>query len=99
MGITLFMLWQRITFASAARKAIIIFIVQLILNVIWSVLFFAMHSPFLAFLEIIVLWIAILATIIASCKVSRIAGSLLIPYILWVSFASALNFSIWQLNP
>ncbi len=99
MGITLFMLWQRFSHTRMTRVAITFFIIQLALNVIWSALFFGIHSPFLAFIEIIVLWLAILGTIIFSLRVSRIAGGLLIPYLLWVSFASILNFSIWQLNP
>jgi len=80
------------------RKAIIIFSIQLILNVIWSILFFGIHNPAAAFFEIIILWSTILYTIILFYKISRIAGWILIPYILWVSFASYLNLMLWILN-
>lgn len=75
-----------------------IFIGQLVLNMFWSIIFFGLHSPGGAFVEIIFLWLAILATIIAFAKISKPAAWLLVPYILWVSFAAYLNFSIWQLN-
>jgi tryptophan-rich sensory protein len=65
---------------------------------LWSIIFFGLKSPFFAFVEIIFLWIAILITIIKSFRVSGLAGVLLIPYIIWVSFAAILNFSIWNLN-
>jgi benzodiazapine receptor len=68
------------------------------LNVIWSIIFFGMEKPFYAFLEIIVLWAAILLTIVKFGKISKNAALLLVPYILWVSFAAFLNYSIWQLN-
>lgn len=79
-------------------RALALFGVQLVLNVIWSVIFFGLHSPAGAFIEIIFLWLAILATIIAFAKVSKLAAWLMVPYILWVSFASYLNFMIWMLN-
>jgi tryptophan-rich sensory protein len=76
-----------------------IFSVQLILNVLWSYLFFGLQSPFLALIEIVLLWIAILMTILAFYRVSVPAAVLLIPYILWVTFASYLNYGIYILNP
>ena len=79
-------------------KAINFFYLQLILNVLWSWIFFGWHQIGFALAEIIALWISILATIIYANKVSKTAGWLLVPYILWVSFAGYLNYTIWLLN-
>jgi tryptophan-rich sensory protein len=79
-------------------QAITFFVVQLVLNVLWSAIFFGLHLPLLAFVEILLLWIAILYTAISFYKLSRLASYLLIPYILWVTFAAILNFSIALLN-
>jgi tryptophan-rich sensory protein len=98
MGIALFLVWSRGLGHSAVRLAVIIFAVQLVLNVLWSVLFFGMKLPLAGLIEIVLLWIAILLTIIYSSAVSRPAGILLVPYILWVSFATALNAAIVLLN-
>jgi len=98
MGIALFLVWKKRLNKKENRIAFSVFIFQLILNTLWSILFFDLESPFAAFIEIIFLWIAILASIILFFRISRPAGALLIPYILWVSFASILNFSIWRLN-
>jgi tryptophan-rich sensory protein len=95
MGISLYLVWEK----GLTKKAIIFFGIQLILNLAWSILFFGLHSPMLAFAEIIFLWIAIAATILEFKKVSQKAAWLLIPYILWVSFAAILNFAVWALNP
>lgn len=80
------------------KIALGIFLGQLILNTLWSIIFFGLHSPGGAFIEIVFLWLAILATIIAFYKISKPAAWLLVPYILWVSFAGYLNFAIWILN-
>ncbi|EKD23757.1 MAG: hypothetical protein ACD_81C00186G0011 [uncultured bacterium] len=80
------------------RNALTIFGVQLFLNAIWSIIFFGLHSPGWAFVEIILLWLAIVATIVVFAKISKPAAWLLVPYILWVSFAGFLNFTIWDLN-
>ncbi len=98
MGIALFLVWRHGWETSGVRKAIGFFSVQLALNILWSFLFFGLHDPFLAFLEIIVLWCAIVATIAVCARVSRPAAYLLLPYILWVSFAGYLNYTIWMLN-
>lgn len=79
-------------------NALAIFGVQLALNLIWTPLFFGLHSPSWAFVDIVLLWGAIVWTIVAFSKVSKTAAWLLAPYILWVSFAAYLNFSIWLLN-
>lgn len=72
--------------------------VQIVLNVLWSVLFFGMQNPGYAFIEIFVLWIAIFANIVLFYRIHKTAGLLLVPYILWVSFASILNGAIYFLN-
>lgn len=97
MGVAAWMVWREAGF-SGARRALTLFIVQLVLNALWSYLFFGLQQPMVAFIEIIVLWCAILATILAFWPVSRTAGALLIPYLCWVSFASALNYQLWRLN-
>ncbi|MEJ2306479.1 MAG: tryptophan-rich sensory protein [candidate division WOR-3 bacterium] len=98
MGIALFLIWRKGLNEKDIKIAIAVFAFQLVLNTLWSFLFFGLESPFAAFIEIIFLWVAILASIILFFRISRLAGALLIPYILWVSFASILNFSIWRLN-
>lgn len=75
-----------------------LFAVQLVLNVLWSVLFFGLQTPGAALVEIVVLWAAILATTIAFFRHSRSAGALMIPYLAWVSLAVTLNFELWRLN-
>jgi tryptophan-rich sensory protein len=75
-----------------------LFLLQLILNAAWSALFFGLHNPALAFAEIVLLWLAILGTVLAFWKVHRGAGLLLVPYLAWVTFAAVLNFTLWQLN-
>ncbi len=82
----------------AQRGALVLFLIQLVLNAAWSGLFFGLHSPPLGMAGIVLLWIAILLTILAFFRVSPLAGWLMVPYLLWVSFASALNFTIWRLN-
>ncbi len=96
MGIALYLIWEK--GIKKNRIAIYVFSAQLILNVVWSLLFFGLQNPFLAFIEIIILWIAILATIILFYRIRREAGLILIPYIVWVSFAALLNYSVWVLN-
>jgi benzodiazapine receptor len=74
------------------------FFIQLILNALWSVAFFGVRSPLLGLFDIVLLWIAILLTMISFFGISKAAALLLLPYILWVSFAVLLNFSLWILN-
>lgn len=75
-----------------------LFLMQLALNAIWTPLFFGMHSPALAFVDIVLLWLLIAATLWSFWPVSRLASLLLIPYLVWVSFAAVLNFIIWRMN-
>ena len=98
MGIAAFLVWQQGLNKKRVQIALIVFAGQLALNVVWSVLFFGLHNPGWALVDIVLLWFAILATIFAFAKVSRSASWLLIPYILWVSFAIYLNYSIFILN-
>ncbi len=97
MAVAAWLVWRKAGMAGA-RGALALFAVQLLLNVAWSAIFFGAHRPGLAFAEIVVLWLMILATVVWFRPVSRAAAWLLMPYLLWVAFAAALNFSIWRLN-
>ncbi len=98
MGIAAFLVWKRGWDRREVKIALSIFIGQLVLNTLWSIIFFALRSPGAALVELIFLWLAILATMIAFGKISRAAAWLLLPYIMWVSFAGYLNYLIWSLN-
>ncbi len=98
MGVAAFLVWRRGLEAEAVRFALTIFVVQLALNGLWSILFFGLRSPGLAFAEILILWLAIGVTVWAFWRVTPVAGALLFPYWGWVSFATVLNGSIWTLN-
>jgi tryptophan-rich sensory protein len=98
MGLSLYFIWREPLREPGVKTALFFFFLQLVLNTGWSIIFFGMKNPFLAFIEIIILWTAILLTILASLRVSKTAAVLLIPYILWVSFAAVLNFFLWNLN-
>ncbi len=80
------------------RSPLTLYGLQLFLNLAWTFIFFGLRSPEIAFIEIIVLWITICATLVSFCKVSIFAGALMVPYLMWVSFAVAINFMIWRLN-
>ena len=98
MGIAAWLVW-RVGWFRAARTALTLFLVQLVVNALWSWLFFGWHLGGAAFADIVLLWVLIIATLVAFWRVRPLAGVLLIPYLLWVSFASTLNYSVWQLNP
>jgi tryptophan-rich sensory protein len=98
MGIAAWLVW-RVGGFRAAKSALTLFLVQLVLNALWSWLFFGWHHGGLAFVDILLLWALIVATLISFWRINPLAGALLVPYLLWVSFASALNYSVWQLNP
>ena len=98
MGIAAWLIWRADGFR-AVRGALTLFLAQLALNALWSWLFFGWHHGALAFADILLLWVLIIATLIAFWRVRALAGWLLVPYLLWVSFASALNYAVWQLNP
>jgi len=97
MAVAGWLVWKPRGFTHAAIP-LTLFGSQLVLNVAWSWIFFRAHQPGWAFLEIIVLWLAILATTAAFFRSDKTAGWLMIPYLAWVSFASVLNFTIWRLN-
>ena len=99
MGIAAGLVWNRIDYEKeVVKKALVFFVIQLALNALWSILFFGIRNPFLAFIEIILLWLMIYETYVQFGKIDKIAGYLFVPYILWVSFAAVLNGSIWWLN-
>jgi tryptophan-rich sensory protein len=97
MAVAAWLVWSRAGLKDAARP-LILFGVQLVLNVCWSWIFFGMHRPGWAFVEILILWLAIVATTVAFFRHHKLAGWLLVPYLAWVAFAAALNLAIWQLN-
>ena len=99
MGVAAFLIWRQGLAQKGVRAALVIFLVQLVLNALWSVVFFGLQSPLWGVVVIIALWIAILITIIKFFKLSTAAGSLMLPYILWVSFAAVLNIALFMLNP
>lgn len=99
MGVALYLVWTKGLKKKNVKIAVKIFGIQLILNSLWPILFFGLESPFYALIEIIVLWVAVAATIFKFYKISKNAAYLLIPYLLWVSFAMFLNYSIFILNP
>ena len=98
MGIAVFLVWREGLSQEGVKTAFILFWVQLLLNVLWSVIFFGSRSLFGGMVVILLLWAAILANIILFFGVSPIAGGLLIPYIIWVSIAANLNAQVWKLN-
>lgn len=97
MGVSAWRVWA-VSGLAAGRVALTLFAVQLLLNFMWSVLFFGMRSPGLAMLEILVLILAIGATTVAFSRHDLVAAGMMAPYLLWTSFAAVLNFSIWRMN-
>ncbi len=98
MGIAGFLVWKRGLERREVKIALGIFSTQLVLNTLWSIIFFNFRNFGGAFVEIVILWLAIFLTIIAFSKVSKLSAWLLAPYIVWVSFAGYLNYMIWVLN-
>lgn len=98
MALSAWLVWRDRGF-TGARIALVLFIVQLAANALWSWLFFAWHQGGLAFAEVLVLWCLIVATIVSFQRISILAAVLLYPYLAWSTFASALTFAIWRLNP
>ena len=99
MGVSIFLVWRGGLNDQKVKRGISIFSVQLVLNMLWSAAFFGLKSPVAGVVVILLLWVAILITIIRFFRLSYIAGGLLIPYILWVSIAANLNIWVWILNP
>jgi len=98
MGVAAFLVWRQGLAAEGVRLALAVFIIQIALNGLWSILFFGLQAPGWALVEIILLWLAIAATLVLFWRVVPAAGLLLIPYLAWVSFATVLNASLWWLN-
>ncbi|MBF7092316.1 tryptophan-rich sensory protein [Flavobacterium sp. ALJ2] len=99
MGVAAGLVWDRIEYEKeAVKNALVFFAIQLALNALWSYLFFGLMNPLLALIEIFVLWLMIYETLLKFIKINKVAGYLLVPYLLWVSFATILNASIWWLN-
>jgi benzodiazapine receptor len=98
MGIAAFLVWRKGSDDRQVKTALIVFLIQLIINASWSVVFFGLESPLFGLVVISVLWVVILVTVIQFYKISRAASVLLWPYLLWVTFAAVLNSSIWLLN-
>ncbi|MFC2025212.1 TspO/MBR family protein [Chloroflexota bacterium] len=99
MAISAFIIWRRSVNNRQGQKSLIIFLIQLILNALWSAVFFGLESPLYGIIIIIALWAAILLTILMFFRLSLLAGWLLLPYIGWVTFAAILNIYIFILNP
>ncbi|MFO0824337.1 MAG: TspO/MBR family protein [Gemmataceae bacterium] len=97
MAVSAWLIWKRAGIRSA-RWELSLFLVQLVLNLGWSALFFTLQQPGLAFVEIVLLWIAIAATIVSFRRISGPSAALLLPYLIWVTFATTLNGTIWWLN-
>ena len=98
MAVAAWLVWRRKGLVDVSLP-LILFGVQLFLNAAWSALFFGMRNPGIAFADILLLWLAIAATVVTFGRVSSLAATLLVPYLAWVSFATVLNWSIWRLNP
>lgn len=98
MGIAFYLVWKNDAGAEQKRRAVIFWAGQLVLNAIWSFLFFKRHDIGFALLEIFLLWLTIVITIFLFARISKAAAWLLVPYISWVSFAAILNYVIWRLN-
>jgi translocator protein len=99
MGIALYLVWREGLDRKDVKLAILVFAVQLVLNLLWSVVFFSLHSLLGGLILVIALWIGILVNIIVFYRIYKPAGLILIPYIVWVSIATYLNFSVYLLNP
>lgn len=98
MGVAAFLVWQRGTAAPSARAALVLFAAQLALNWLWSLVFFGFRAPGFALLEIMALWGLIAWCTVLFFRVRTVAGALMVPYLVWVTFATALNFEFWRLN-
>lgn len=98
MGISLYIVWEKGLNDRGVKIGLLIFGIQLVLNVLWSFLFFGLRSPYYGLIGIIFLWLTILMTIFQFRNISKAASYLLIPYLVWVSFAALLNYNLWTLN-
>lgn len=97
MAVAAWLVWREGGW-KAQRRALGFFLVQWLLNALWTPLFFGLHQPGFAFAEIMALWLVLLITVTLFWRVRKVAGALLLPYLAWVTFAAVLNFTIWRLN-
>ena len=98
MGVAAWLVWCEGGWKQQ-RQVLGFFLVQLLLNALWTPLFFGLHEPGMAFAEIVALWLSLFATVTLFWREKKVAGFLLLPYLVWVTFAAVLNYSIWRLNP
>jgi translocator protein len=98
MGVAAWLVWRRAGFGGASA-ALVLFVVQLALNALWSYLFFGLHRADIAFFDVVALWVAILVVAVLFWREDWRAGAMMMPYLAWVGFASCLNFALWRLNP
>jgi tryptophan-rich sensory protein len=98
MAVSAALVWYRGLHEPKVRIALALYIVQLVLNALWTPIFFGLQMPLLAFIDIVMLWAAILITVLAFLRVSRYAALLMAPYLIWTTFAAILNFTLWYLN-
>jgi translocator protein len=99
MGVAVWLVWREPAARGPKATAIAVFLAQLVANALWSWLFFAWRKGGLAFADIVILWLLIVCTVLAFWRIKPVAGLLLVPYLLWVSFASVLNWTLWRTNP
>ena len=97
IALAAWLVWRKAGFKGAS-VALALFAAQLLLNALWSYLFFGLHRPDIAFFDIVALWVMILVVMVLFWRADRLAGWLMAPYLLWVGFASCLNFVLWRLN-
>lgn len=99
MAVAAWLIWRAKGGVSRAADALAIYCAQLVLNALWSWLFFRWHQGALALLEVCLLWLVILGTLVHFWRIRQLAGLLLLPYLVWVAFATALTAAVWRLNP
>ena len=99
MAVSAWLVWRVPQESKSRSVALRLFVAQLVANALWSWLFFAWHLGGVAFAEVLLLWALIACTLVAFWRIRPVAGMLLVPYLAWVTFASALNYTLWQLNP
>ncbi len=98
MALAAWLAWKRGGWP-VQRTALTLFLLQLLFNALWSSLFFGMKNPLVALVDIVLLWLTLLVTVVTFWRTSVLATVLLVPYLAWVTFAGALNFTLWRLNP
>jgi len=91
--------WRVASNSAERRRIVVLFAINIVLNLLWSALFFRLHHPDFAFVDALFLWLSVLALAVGLGSLSRLAGLLLVPYLVWVTFAATLTFNIWRLNP